>query len=149
MKRGWIKHYRTDLKHLKDLSDPEYRYYQVSLLLAIWDPKNKQFGTFDARTKTIREHLNWANGKINETKNLLLGKGYYKKAKDWKLEITNSALIFGKSKKHETIIQHTEKDFHTNEADFRLDEQVFNTFFQDKNNPAIDKGLPWNKGSLQ
>ncbi len=141
MKKGYIKHYRADLEHLRGLSDPEYRYYQVSLLLAIWDAKNKQQGTFDARTSTIKEHLDWSMGKINQIKNSLIKKGYYSKTKNLRLMISNASLIFGTSRKSETIIRNSEKNFHLAESNFQLDESVLNAFFVKREEEPI-KRLP-------
>ena len=143
IKKGWIKHHRADLEHLKELSDPEYRYYQVSLLLAVWDKKNGQFGTFDARTKSIREHLNWAGGKINGVKNSLIEKGYYSKAENWRLMITNAGLIFGKSHKAETFVKNSEKNFHNHELDVQFSEMAYKIFTDTKKDRPSTDYTPW------
>jgi hypothetical protein len=104
------------------MSDPEYRYYQTSLLLAVWDSKKSLFGEFDARTVSMRKHFDWSSGKINETKNSLIKKGYYTKQPNHRLRIKNAKYHFGKGKDIERQIHHYEGDFHTNEEIFQRGE---------------------------
>jgi hypothetical protein len=121
IKKGWIKHYRRDLEDLKNLTDQEYRYYMTSCLLAVWDKRNKHFGTFDARTKIIKQEVlpNWSMGKINTVKNSLIKKGYYKKFPEHRLKISNAKDLFDKSKESEYLIQDSEHNIHLSENDFQ------------------------------
>ncbi len=118
--KGWIKHYRRDLVDLKDLSDQAYRYYMASCLLSVWDKRNKYFGTFDSRTKVIKEILpNWSMGKINTVKNSLITAGFYKKEPEHRLKISNAKDLFDKSKESENLIQESECNIHLSENDFQ------------------------------
>src|SRR5690348_7349728 len=120
IKKGWIKHYRRDIEDLKNLTDQEYRYYMTSCLLAVWDKRNKYFGTFDSRTRVVKEILlSWSIGKINTVKNSLIKKNYYKKIPEYRLKISNAKDLFDKSKESEYLIQKSENNIHLDENDFQ------------------------------
>lgn len=114
---GWIKFHRKELEWMEILSDQELRYYITSRAHAVWDKRNMYFGTFDSRTAVVKKEMlpNWSNGKINQVKNSLIKKGLYQKMSDYRLEITNADIFFGKSRENESIIQETEKNLHITE----------------------------------
>lgn len=148
MKKGWIKEYRRGIDDLSELTDPQYRYYKTSCLLAVWDKRNADFGTFDARTKTMRTALpHWSAGKINMVKNSLLTKNYYIRAENFRLGIANAEYLLGKNNKIEYYIQNTETNIHTNENEIQQVENILNEIEDARNNLAIDKTMPWNQDS--
>jgi hypothetical protein len=142
-RNGWIKIYRKDLDLLRGMSDPEYRYYQTSLLLAVWDSKKSLFGEFDARTVSMRKHFDWSSGKINETKNSLLKKGYYTKQPNHRLRIKNPKYHFGKDRDIEKQIHHYEGDFHTNEGILQRNEDRVGILMKDRDELAKHMTIPW------
>lgn len=149
MKKGWIKQYRRDICDLVDLTDQEFRYFYTSLLLAVWDKKKTNFGTFDARTRILKAEAlpNWSDGKINTTKNSLIKKGYLKVAADFRLEIINAKYVFGKTKEVEYYIQNAEHNFHIDENEIQRVEKTNSDVRQDANKLYRSVAIPWNKGS--
>ncbi len=141
MKKGWIKQYRRDIDDLRDLTEPEYRYYTLSCLFAVWDTRNKLFGTFDARTKTIKAELlpSWSTGKINTTKNLLIKRGFYKKVPDNRLHITNARIVFGKSRDVENLVQNYEGNIRVDEKEIQQAENRLSSIVDMKRNLANRK----------
>lgn len=97
---------------MPDLSDQEWRYYLSARLIAVWDHRSKHFGTFDARTRLIKESIlpGWSDGKINQVKNSLLEKGLLKQSKDFRLEIVNADVFLSKGRKGEYLIRDAESN---------------------------------------
>lgn len=110
MRNGWVKQYKREVDDMGTLTDQEYRYYQVSRLLADWDKRHLNFGTFNARTQSMKDAglFEWSSSKINMTKNSLLKKGYYKVVPGHRLAFANPKLLFGKSRDVEHIMQNIE-----------------------------------------
>jgi hypothetical protein len=123
---GWIKLHRKELEWFKDLSGPEVLYYIASRLHADWEFRRKTFGTFDARTRIVKQNMlcDWATGKISETKNSLLERGMYETTDDpRRLRLTNAVLFLKRDRKHEKeyddTIQQSESNLHCVEYDFQ------------------------------
>ncbi len=129
--KGWIKLFRREFEWFKDLSNPEIVYLLAARVVAEWDNKKEQFGTFDARIKEMQKILGWSDGTISRVGKLLLSKGYFHKTDDhrrWR--ITNAELFFskgGSSKKAEKIILDTETNLQTHELNLQISE-----YFPDK-----------------
>ncbi|MDO8451323.1 MAG: hypothetical protein Q7S76_00455 [bacterium] len=141
---GWIKFHRKELEWLKELSDPEVRYYTASRMCVDWDARHNAFGTFDARTNTVKEamYLNWSVGKINTIKNSLLKRGMYKKTDDpRRLKLTNANLFLKRDKQFETVIQESEKNLHHTEYDFQWIEDAERTLARMKSDVARNKRI--------
>lgn len=122
-KKGWIKLYRKEMNWADDLTDQELRYYLSARLIIVWDLRNHLFGTFDARTKLMKQEVlpNWSTGKINMVKNSLMRKGLLQKTKDSRrLRVTNAEIWMKKGNKFENLIQSTENNLHSNEHHVQL-----------------------------
>lgn len=146
-KGGYIKEYRRDLDDLKSLSDGDFRYYKVSLLMADWDKRHKTYGTFDARTKTMQEQLGWSVGKVSGVKTSLLKKGFYKRAQDRRLTVVNADLIFGKGKDIYNLIHSAEFNIHCDEYDFQRVEKQERELRTHINETALKLTMPWQRDS--
>lgn len=133
MKNGWIKLYRREEEWLNELTSQEEVYYMRSRTMAVWDKRNVKFGTFDARTKIVKEEMlpNWSMGKINTVKNSLLKKGYYKKEKDHRLKLTNAEIFLEKTKKYEIIFQQPGINLHITERNVREYEKAKSSIMDD------------------
>ena len=114
---GWVKKFRKELEWMSDLSDMEYRYYDASRLIAVWDNRSKYFGTFDARTDSVKTEmcLDWSNGKINQVKNALIEKGVFKKEKGFRLAIVNADIFLSKGRKGESVVRDSETNLQRDE----------------------------------
>jgi len=130
---GWVKLHRKEIESYKTLTDAEFRYYLMSRMVAVWDFKKELFGTFDDRTRIVKEEMlpTWADGKINTIKNSLIKKGWYKKQKDYRLEIKNAKLLFGKGKRVEYLIQESENTIHNVEINIQENEKQNNDLLKD------------------
>lgn len=102
---------------MSDFTDQEWRYYLSAQLVTVWDHRSKYFGTFDARTESVKEDmlLDWSNGKINQIKNSLLQKGVFKKAKDYRLAIVNADIFLGRGRRSESMIRDAETNLQRDE----------------------------------
>ena len=148
---GWIKLYRKEHEWACKFSDREWRFYSESRLFAIWDVRNKDFGTFDVRTRIIKRDMlpQWSTGKINIVKNLLLKKHkVYQKTDDpRRLKIINAKLFFERSRRFEKLIQQSEKNLHYVEYHFQLIESVRNDIARMRADVARNKRVSHEKDS--
>lgn len=75
--KGHIHVFRIEIEMEKELSDSQFRLFQLFRKICVWDRRNKYFGFTDAITKDIKNlYLNWSTGKISETRKELIEKGW-------------------------------------------------------------------------
>ncbi len=87
---GWCKLLRSDIEPEKPLSDAEIRLYYLYLRIVGWDRRNTE--KYGLSAITVRElkatYLpNWSIGKINETQNKLIDRGWLKRSPDGSVEV--------------------------------------------------------------
>lgn len=125
-KKGYIFLHREELKtRLKDLKDSEIRLLLCCALMADWDKKHKNFGTFEKTIREIKaEQLSsWSTGKISNTINSLITKKFLTRISSSRLRVENYWLYRANSKKAEYAFQLLEQDIQPTEQGVQEFEQ--------------------------
>ncbi len=144
-KSGWIRFYRKEHEWMQGFSNAEVRYYFASRQRADWDTRHETFGTFDCRTKVVKQEMlpDWSVGSINAAKRSLLKRGVYQKTDDPRLlKITNASLFLPtRGKRYEKIIQDSEINLLTTEYDIQWSENRSRELFAIRTNLANEKRM--------
>jgi len=138
---GCIKLFRKEIETEKKLTDAEFRLYLLFRRLADWDPRHKdKFGTVCIPIRELRANYlpekSWSTGKVSETINSLVAKGFLAKLPGYRLRVDKFWFYQGRVQLVEQAfrliedgVQITEQNFHsvenlTREANIRRIEKM-------------------------
>ena len=126
---GCIKLFRKEIEREKQLDDPELRLYLLYRRLADWDPRHKEtFGTVKLPIRAIKSSClpekNWSVGKISETTNRLIAKGFLKRLPANRIAVENYWLYQERVQRAERAFQLIENGVQVTEANIRQLEQI-------------------------
>lgn len=121
---GCIKLFRKEIELEKKLTDPELRLYLLYRRLADWDPRHRGvFGTVKLPIKAMKAlylpEKNWSVGKISETTNRLIEKGFLKRKFDNRIAVENFWLFQERVQRAEHAFQLIEKGVQVDEMNIR------------------------------
>ena len=77
----FCKIFGIEIEYENQLTDQELRLYHLYLRIVHWDSRHESFGISDITILDIKKHYlhNWSTGKISNTRNSLIKKGWLEK----------------------------------------------------------------------
>ncbi len=121
---GCINLFRKEVEREKELTDAELRLYLLYRRLVDWDVRHREtFGTVKISIASLRAlHLpskNWSIGKVSETKNQLIKKGFLERVPGFRIRVNNFWLYQANVRQTEKAFRLIEKGVQITESNFR------------------------------
>lgn len=146
----FCKLFGVDIDYENNLTDPEVRMYHLYLRIVDWDSKHREvFGLSNISVRDLKKHYlhNWSEGKISETRNSLVEKGWFIRESKTVYGVKNYYIYRLRSvQTAEHCIHHTrqgipidERDVHQTE---RSKEDVFDSIMKEKDE-VVRKMSSW------
>lgn len=95
---GSVHFLRKEIIKEKELTDSQFRLFQLFRRICIWDERNENFGFTDLTTQEMGNYLGWSTGKVSKIRKELIEKKLVidMKRRRFQYGINNPRIFFSK-----------------------------------------------------